>query len=168
LKLTVILVHLAVLVAAVACSNGSDDAAPPRVDATAPVAGSSPPTQAPGRLTLLAGEFRLVAAAAFGDPGFHEVVAVTADVPTDLGDTAGLKMVLKLRDAGRSEQTCSREHPLSGCATVDWSDAVGRPKVPANGVFENSIALELESGTRTFFLSEAGTLEDAPDAFEPG
>ena len=155
-----------VILAAVACRN--DDVAPPRVDATAPVSRLPLAAQASGRLALLAGEFELVTAAAFGDPGFHQVITLTADMPTDLGRTGGLRMVLKLRDAVRSGQTCSQEHPLSGCATVDWSDAVGRPGVPSSGVFKNSIVLELGSGRRTVFLSEAGTLEDAPDVFKPG
>ncbi len=165
-QLKPITIMLIVVLAVVAC--GDDEAASSRADDAAPVTGAVPQAQTSGRVTLSAGELNLVAAVAFGDPGFHEVVALTADMPTDLGDTAGFKIVLKLWDAGRSEQTCSREHPLSGCATVDWSDAIGRPKVPDSGVFENSIALELESGTRTFYLGDAGTLKDAPDPFKPG
>jgi hypothetical protein len=40
--------------------------------------------------------------------------------------------------------------------------------VPPGGVFENSITLQLASGTQKFFLSESEKLADAPDAFKPG
>ena len=80
----------------------------------------------------------------------------------------GLEVRLRLRDAGRPGQTGSRNHPLSGCATVDWSDAPSRPKVPPNGVFDNILTLRLASGEHTFFLSEEGRLNQVPDAFDPG
>jgi len=117
---------------------------------------------------LASGEFELVAANAFGEPGFHEPFHFTHSLPADLGSTAGLRLVVLLQEVTRPEQTCSSQHPLSGCATVDWSDAEGRPKVPPGGVFDNSLAVELRSGERTFFLSELGVLADAPDAFDPG
>ena len=79
-----------------------------------------------------------------------------------------MRIVVALRDAGRPDQACSREHPLSGCATVDWSDAESRPKVPAGGVFENSLQLQLGAGVRTFYLSELGFLADKADTFDPG
>jgi hypothetical protein len=127
------------------------------------------PTQTDVRMrALAAGEFRLPAASAFGEKGFHEVLVATHTVPQDLRSTTGMKFVISLWDAGRPGQTCIRHHPLSGCATVDWSDAEGRPKVPPGGVFENSITLQLASGTRKFFLSESEKLADAPDAFKPG
>ena len=76
--------------------------------------------------------------------------------------------MLKLWDAGCPERDCNREHPLSGLATVDWSDAPGRPNVPPGGVFEKSITLQLAAGESSFFLSEPGGLNDQPDAFDPG
>lgn len=82
--------------------------------------------------------------------------------------TAGARLVISLRDAGRSGQTCSSEHPLSGCATVDWSDSEDRPRVPRGGVFENSLSLRFASGTRKLFLSESGRLSGASDSFKPG
>ena len=68
---------------------------------------------------------------------------------------------------GAPEMTCSREHPISGCATVDWSDARSRPSVPPGGVFDNSITSEMASGERSFFLSESGALNDEPDILVP-
>ncbi len=117
---------------------------------------------------LAIGEFELPAAQSFGEPGFHEVLTVTQSVPQDIGSTKGLRLVLALHDAGRPTQTCSREHPLSGCATVDWSDAEGRPKVPPGGVFDNQLTATLSSGKRSFFLSDSGDLNDGPDPFKPG
>ena len=119
-------------------------------------------------LTLAIGDFLLPAAGAFGDPGFHQVITVMARVPANLGSATGSRLVLRLWDAGRPGATCRSEHPLSGCATVDWSDAPARPKVPASGVFQNSVTLELVSGPRTFFLGAAGLLQDSPDPFDPG
>lgn len=89
-------------------------------------------------------------------------------VPADLGPTVGLRLVLALQDLSRADQQCDREHPLSGCATVDWSDSEGRPNVPAGGVFDNRVTLSLGAGERDFFLSESGTLLPAADAFRPG
>ena len=118
--------------------------------------------------TLAAGEFNLRAAGAFGEPGFHEDLSATHILPQDLDSTADRTLVLKLKDAGRSSQTCSQQHPLSGCATVDWSDSPDRPKVPSGGVFENRVTLQLVSGVRRFYLSESGSLNEAPDPFKPG
>ena len=117
---------------------------------------------------LAAGEFQLPAANAYGEPGFHEVLKATHDLPPDLGRMTGLRLVLKLWDAGRPKRTCDSEHPTSGCATVDWSDATGRPNVPPGGVVDNSITFQLATGVHSFFLSESGALNDKPDAFDPG
>lgn len=121
-----------------------------------------------GTKILAEGEFQLPAAGAFGELGFHEVLTATHDLPSDLGSMAGSRLVLKLWDAGRPERNCSSEHPLSGCATVDWSDAPGRPNVPSGGVFGNRILLQSVDGERSFFLSESGALNDSPDTFDPG
>ena len=131
------------------------------------------PTQAltpsgSGSRTLAVGEFTLPDAGSFGEPGFHEELIAAHNLPQDVGRTVGMTLVIALRDAGRPQQTCSREHPLSGCATVDWSDAESPPKVPPGGVFDNSLTVQLESGTHTVFLSESGGLNDAPDSFDPG
>ena len=118
--------------------------------------------------TLAEGEFQIPAAGAFGEPGFHEVLITSHELDRGLGPTAGLRLVLTLRDAGRPAQTCSREHPLSGCATVDWSDSPGRPKVPQGGVFENRLTIRFESGEHPLFLSDSGALNEDPDPFKPG
>lgn len=117
---------------------------------------------------LAAGEFNLPAAADFGDPGFHMVVTASATLPENLPVTSGRELILTLNDAGRPDQTCATEHPLSGCATVDWSDSPDRPHVPPTGVFINTMTLQLSSGPRTFYLSASGALASAPDAFQPG
>lgn len=89
-------------------------------------------------------------------------------LPESLGPTAGKRLVIALRDANRPDVMCGTQHPLSGCATVDWSDALSRPNVPDTGVFDNSIALQLSSGSRRFFLSESLALAAQPDRFDAG
>ncbi len=118
--------------------------------------------------TLASGDFRLPAATAFGEPAFHEVLTSTQQLPADLRPSAGLRLVLRLRNVRKPEITCSRDQPLSGCATVDWSDARIRRNEPPSGVFENILTLQLASGPRTFYLSEAGVLNDQPDPLDPG
>jgi hypothetical protein len=72
--------------------------------------------------------------------------------------------VLELRDASRPRERCKSDHPLSGCATVDWSDDPSRPHVPATGVFLNTLTL----GGRRLFLRQSGALASRPDRYEPG
>lgn len=105
------------------------------------------------------GTFPLPAAQAFGDRGFHYVVVVSGRVVR-----GGSRITLTLRDVSRPGQRCTSEHPLSGCATVDWSDDPSRPGTPASGVFRNTIRI----GGRTLFLRESGALAVRPDAFTPG
>ena len=105
-------------------------------------------------------------ASAFGEPGFHEVLTASGDVPQ--APASGSRLVLRLWDADRPDDICSFDHPLSGCATVDWSDDDRRPGVPPGGVFQNSLTLELTSGVQTFFLSQSDALNDEPDPFAPG
>lgn len=76
--------------------------------------------------------------------------------------------MVSLWDATRPAQTCNRNHPLSGCVTIDWSDAPERPHVPPSGVFDNQITLSTEQGPHTLYLSEAGSLNSIPDQFSPG
>jgi len=119
-------------------------------------------------VVLAAGEIDLSAAQAFGEPGFHSAFMLVHELEADVTSREAKRLVVTLWDAGRPAQICDREHPLSGCATIDWSDAESRPNVPPGGVFNNSLTLELESGSLTFFLSETGVLRDAPDAYDPG
>lgn len=172
----------AVLIVGATCEGEDASApAPTAAPAASPTAAASSlaatatqlPTQAATtspalRRSLAAGELRLAAAASFGEPGFHEVLIASHDLPPEVDTTAGLRLVLRLWDAGRSQQTCSRDHPLSGCATVDWSDFEGRPGVPPGGVFENSLTVQLASGPHTFFLTERDTLDDEPNEYAPG
>ena len=117
---------------------------------------------------LAVGTFGLPAASAFGEPGFHEAVAIRASVPAAAAPGSGRKLVVRLRESSRPGQTCSQDHPLSGCATVDWSDSPDRPKVPASGVFDNSLTLPLARGPVTLFLRADGALATSPEAFNPG
>ena len=167
-------IALGLAIVATACGSPNSDATTrsttSAVPTTLPVAmpfTTEPTTAAAaGSVVLASGTFGVRAANAFGDPGFHEVLVATATTPP--GGETGRTLVVRLRDAGRPDQTCDSEHPLSGCATVDWSDSEDRPNVPAGGVFDNHLTVNLASGPRTFFLSETGALADEPDAFSPG
>jgi hypothetical protein len=119
-------------------------------------------------VTLASGVLDLPAATSFQSPGFHAVFEIAGTVPSDIGPTSGLRLVVSLRDVSRPEQQCSSQHPLSGCGTVDWSDGEGRPGVPPGGVLENRLTVALASGERTLFLSESGTLLPEADPFSPG
>lgn len=136
----------------------------PTPPATVAPASSSPQTSN----VIAAGEFQLPAASSFGEPGFHTPLSATHELTAGQTVINGKKLVLRLWDADRPGRTCDSQHPLSGCATVDWSDAPGRPNVPSGGVFENSISLQIGGETRRFFLSESGDLRNSPDAFDPG
>ncbi len=161
-----------------ACSSGdgtvtgTEATVPPSIATTPPpapattVAATPPPTTSLATPILASGTFVVPAAAGFGDPGFHEVVEVVATAPESLGQ--GDVLTVRLFDADRPSQTCDSEHPLSGCVTVDWSDSEQRPNVPAGGVFDNSLTVELASGVRTFYMSESLALADVPDPFDPG
>ena len=115
---------------------------------------------------LLEGEVELVAASAFGDPGFHEVLELTGTIPEAAAGMAG-ELLVKLVDIGRPEQRCDRDHSLSGCATVDWSDFEDRPGVPTGGVFDNHLTVISTSGPIELFLSETDGLAEAPDSYSP-
>ncbi len=167
----------ALLLVAASCgdSDGAVTSTTPPVTATtrlpAATTTTSPPAATPTGPAvptpiLASGTFPISAARSFDDEGFHQAVAISADAPEAVGQ--GELLVVRLLDADRPDQTCDREHPLSGCVTVDWSDGESRPNVPAGGVFDNSLTVRLESGPRTFYLSESGSLADQPDDFDPG
>lgn len=170
-RITVLSLLAIVLVVVVACRRSSEEKPPESVspeptqevskEVTSEATGTEP-------LVLVSGNLELPAANDFGEPGFHKVLTATQNLSSELGETAGLRLVLSLWDVKRSEITCTTEHPLSGCATIDWSDFESRPNVPPGGVFDNSLTLELVSGTHTFYLSETGDLNDEPDAYKPG
>jgi hypothetical protein len=110
---------------------------------------------------IVTGTFALPAAHAFGQPGFHQVVTATRRLPPGIG---GRRVIVSLRDVSRPRQRCSEDHPLSGCATVDWSDDPSRPKVPPGGVFRNAVTI----GRQTLHLRCNGTLARTPQPFRPG
>jgi hypothetical protein len=112
------------------------------------------------------GVLTLRAATAFGQPGFHQVLTATARLPARLPRAA--RLVLSLRDLSRPLQRCGFDHPLSGCATVDWSDDPSRPNVPPGGVLTNTIRVRHASGPRTLYLRSSGALSDRPEPFAPG
>jgi hypothetical protein len=114
---------------------------------------------------IAGGTFALPAAHAFGEPGFHQVLTASRRLPARLH---GVRIVLTLSDASRPRQRCAEEHPLSGCATVDWSDDPSRPAVPPSGVFRNSITFRTRAGRVTLFLHPNGTLTRLPEPFRPG
>jgi hypothetical protein len=79
------------------------------------------------------------------------------------GGRAGDTLVVALGDATRPRSTCAADHPLSGCATIDWFGAEdGRRGQP----LRNSVTIDLASGPQTFYLRETGGLSDhvAPPA----
>ena len=173
-KNAVLILAVTGLASVVACGSGTvAESGAEQTVAPSPTPSVNPATETAGpslgkSSILAAGEFQLPAADSFGEPGFHEVLAATHELPSALRSMAGLRLVLRLWDAGRPGRKCDSEHPLSGCATVDWSDAPGRPNVPPGGVFDNSITLQFAAGERSFFLSQSGALNDQPDAFDPG
>lgn len=174
-----VVLTIVVLTAAVACDSSTDlpvestkfptppiQVAPPaQIVISAP---ADPELRQASRHLLASGKFDIPAASSFVDSGFHKVLTASHTTTDTPASSAGQRLVVRLWDVQRPDVTCSREHPLSGCATVDWSDAPGRPNVPSTGVFENSVTLQLASGERTFYLSESGILADSPDRFGPG
>lgn len=118
-----------------------------------------------GEYVLLEGEAELATASAFGDPGFHEILELIGTVPEEAGGAG--EMLVILTDLGRPEKECDRDHPLSGCATVDWSDFEDRPGVPTGGVFDNHLNVVSTSGPIELFLSETRDLAEAPDSYSP-
>ena len=152
-------------VLAAACSDGSGAAA---TVSTSPVTSSSAAAESPnGAVTvLLTGSVEIPGASAFEDPGFHEVVVLAGTLPDAASGLSG-RLTVSLVDVGRPDQICDRDHPLSGCVTVDWSDFEGRPGVPGDGVFDNHLNLVSTSGPVEFFLSENNGLASTPDSYSP-
>jgi len=115
---------------------------------------------------VLEGTIDIPDASAFGDPGFHESVVLTGTVPEAAAEQPG-DLVVRLRDVDHPNQTCDRHHPLSGCATIDWSDFEDRPRVPTGGVFDNHLNVVSTSGDVMLFLSEDRGLAAMPDEYSP-
>ena len=132
------------------------------------VAAAPGPAAATAPTTLLQGALALPAADSFGAPGFHQVLVAGGRVPARVASAKRFRLTLTLRDLGRPHRRCSTDHPLSGCATVDWADDPSRPKVPAGGVFSNRITLRLGRSVQTLYLRRSGTLARAPDPYAPG
>ena len=164
-RIALVSLALLALLLVAACSNdGASDA-----DATTDDTTDSTDLDGAGEPApiIAAGVFSLAAADSFESEGFHQVIELDTVVAGGYTVLAGASLVLVLRDASRPGQTCDRQHPLSGCATVDWSDFEGRPGVPPGGVLDNRIVIRRPSGERTLFLSESGVRPDAPDAYSP-
>lgn len=108
------------------------------------------------------GEISLPAATEIGSgPGFHERILRAHTVPDDLGPTQGRRLVVRLWDSSRPGITCSSEHPVSGCATVDWP-------LSAGDEFLNRVALVTPSGRRELHLRLDGSLSPDPQPPDPG
>jgi hypothetical protein len=156
----------ALVVAACAGEESAVSAPSSIVPSTTPA--EVPSTEEPGSgVPLMSGSFQIPAANAFDDPGFHETFVLTGAVPAAAGGVSG-ELIVRLFDVGRPDQTCDRDHPLSGCATVDWSDFENRPGVPVGGVFDNHLSVVSTSGGPVeLFLSERRGLAATPDQYSP-
>ena len=157
---------------ATACGSSDDPVSAPSTTATQLSTSVATTTTEPTgstdtgtTVTLLEGAFELPAAGGFGEPGFHETINLSGALP-DTVASAG-RLTVRLHEVTRPNQTCGRNHPLSGCATVDWSDFEDRPSVPAGGVFDNRLSLATTTGTVDLFLSETLTLASTPDSYSP-
>ncbi len=139
----------------------------PDTPPTPPSDSTAEPTGTPGEIVLAAGTLDVPGAQAFGDPGFHEPLEISAPIPAGAEGRQG-RLVLRLADAARPGITCESEHPLSGCVTVDWSDFADRPGVPPGGVFDNHLGVVTAEGPELLFLSESGALAASPDDYSPG
>jgi hypothetical protein len=151
---------VAVLLIAVACSGENLAVPTTNSESIATIPNDD------GESVLLEGEVELATANTFGDPGFHQVLELTGTVPEEVAEIGG-ELVATLVDIDRPDQECDRHHPLSGCATVDWSDFEDRPGVPSGGVFDNHLTVISTSGPVELFLSETGRLADVPDSYSP-
>ncbi len=146
-----------------ACGGGSSRPEPePAASAVEP--SSAVPS---GETVLLVGSVGVPGASSFGEPGFHEPFLLTGVVPESAMGVTG-ELIVRLRDIGRPSLACDREHPLSGCVTVDWSDFEDRPGVPPGGVFDNRLTVISDAGSASHFLSEIGGLVSEPDDYSPG
>jgi hypothetical protein len=154
---------LAMLASACSGAGTSDSPASTGADTNPPQSSAAP---SGADVVVFSGSIEVPAAGAFGDSGFHEPFNLSGTVPESASGVAG-DLVVRLFDVGRPNQTCEREHPLSGCATVDWSDFENRPGVPAGGVFENRLSIVSASGAADLFLSETRGLAVTPDQYSP-
>lgn len=160
MRVRVLAVSAALVLVGTACAIGAPS------DALVSI---TPGVQVPGEgvAPIFAGTLELPAAVAFGDPGFHQVLTFQGTV-ADAPAAGPVTIVLSLVDATRPSQTCSQEHPLSGCATVDWSDDPTRPGTPDSGVFDNRITVRLADREHDLYLTPEGNFREDPNLFEPG
>ncbi len=163
-RLSVACVIGALALISAGCSSSITNATSTSVSTLDPASSNS--------ITLLTGRATVEAARSFDDPGFHHSLSIQGILPTDLDGAevgvSGYTILISLRDASRPEQTCDRDHPLSGCVTIDWADSPGRPHVPTTGVFDNQVSLMTTRGLRHLYLSEAGSLSEVSNDFSPG
>jgi len=159
---------------AAACSGtvapSSTTTASPTAPSSASTASSAPQPSAESSIMLLSGVAPVESAQSFDDPGFHKVVSIGGTIPGLDGVTgsSGSTIIISLWDASRPDQNCNQDHPLSGCLTIDWSDAPGRPHVPDSGVFDNQVTFASADGTVALYLTDSGALSAVPDQFTPG
>lgn len=98
-------------------------------------------------------------------PNLYSEFELVHQIPAEVGPTAGLTLVVALRDAGRPEQTCPHSAPNSGCVVVDWSPIVELDD--GTRQFDQTVTLDLDSGPRTFFLYSDLSLRPQRDSTVP-
>ena len=87
-------------------------------------------------------------------------------VPLGLGSTTGRQLAVRLRDVTQPDRTCEIDHPLSGCATIDWPLPEGTvPLVDEN--FRNLVAVETANGLLEFHLRMDDGLSSQPEPVHP-
>ncbi len=104
-----------------------------------------PPTEVLG-----AGELMLPFAPALAGPGFHERFDVRVPAPGSSSPSAGARLVVRLSDASRPSVECDRQHPLSGCATLDYPEP--------NALLRNFVEVETTAGRRTYHFADSQLL----------
>jgi hypothetical protein len=98
-------------------------------------------------------------------PNLYSEFELVHQIPAEVGPTAGLTLVVALRDTGRPEQTCPHSSPDSGCAVLDWSPIVELDD--GTRQFDQTVTLDTSSGPRTFFLYSDLSLRPQRDSTVP-
>lgn len=104
---------------------------------------------------IASGQFELREGIQFKQFTFHHTI------PAGLGSTAGRQMAIRLRDLTDPDRTCDADHPLSGCATVDYSlELTGQ-------IFRNLVAVQTTAGPAELHLRLDDTLSSQPEPARP-
>ena len=133
-------------------------AIPPVVTPPTPTLPPAPSPTPRNRQMLADGTFDVPASFTFNEPGFHFPIILTHTVPINLPPTAGKQLIISLRDQSSPTKVCADDTPSAGCATVDWQDDPSRPNVPATGIFDNSLHLQIGETRQIWVLNPDSTL----------